>query len=51
MAKGKLVEGVDFYWIEVNGVKYRVFTEEYLLKRGFCCNNGCKHCPYSKDKK
>lgn len=43
-----LIEGKDFYWIEKHGVKYRVFTEHYLLKRGFCCNNGCKHCPYKK---
>ena len=25
---------------------YIVFTEKYLLKRGYCCKNGCKHCPY-----
>ena len=25
---------------------YVVFTEKYLLKRGFCCQNGCRHCPY-----
>ncbi|MBO3699233.1 DUF5522 domain-containing protein [Roseivirga sp. E12] len=23
-----------------------VFTELYLLKRGYCCQNGCRHCPY-----
>jgi hypothetical protein len=23
-----------------------VFTEEYHLQRGKCCNNKCKHCPY-----
>lgn len=23
-----------------------VFNEEYLLSRGYCCGNGCKHCPY-----
>lgn len=33
----------DYYWND-NG--YRVFTEQYLLKRGYCCNNNCKHCPY-----
>lgn len=21
-------------------------AREFLLSRGFCCNNGCKHCPY-----
>jgi len=23
-----------------------VHTEYYLLDRGFCCNQGCRHCPY-----
>jgi len=23
-----------------------VFTESFLLKRGFCCQSGCRHCPY-----
>jgi hypothetical protein len=23
-----------------------VFTAEYLLSRGYCCGNGCRHCPY-----
>jgi len=26
-------------------------SREFLLKRGFCCNNGCINCPYMKDKK
>ncbi len=25
---------------------YSVFTEEALLKKGKCCGNGCRHCPY-----
>lgn len=29
---------------------YIIFTEKYLLKRGYCCQNGCKHCPYGFDK-
>jgi hypothetical protein len=37
-----LTEGVDYY-IE-NGLY--VFTAEYLLKRGYCCQSGCRHCPY-----
>lgn len=28
-----------------------VFTEKYLLKRGYCCQTGCRHCPYGYDKK
>lgn len=23
-----------------------VFTAGYLWDRGFCCENGCRHCPY-----
>lgn len=23
-----------------------VFTEHFLLKRGFCCDKKCRHCPY-----
>ncbi len=23
-----------------------VFTAAYHLKRGFCCNSDCRHCPY-----
>jgi len=23
-----------------------VFTSVYLLKRGYCCGNGCLNCPY-----
>ena len=34
----------DFY---IEDGKY-VFTEEFHLKRGFCCNSGCRHCPYKK---
>jgi hypothetical protein len=35
----------DFYF-NVDGMM--VFTAKYHLKRGFCCGNGCKHCPYPK---
>ena len=44
----QFTEGVDFY-IE-NGLY--VFTEKYLRERGYCCQNGCRHCPYGfkKDK-
>lgn len=27
-----------------------VFTPEYLLQRGYCCGNGCRHCPYPESK-
>jgi hypothetical protein len=38
-----LIEGEDFYYNEQG---YMVLTAHYLLRRGFCCGNGCKHCPY-----
>jgi hypothetical protein len=25
---------------------FHVFTSAYLVHRGFCCNTGCRHCPY-----
>jgi len=37
------LEREDFYFNE-DGLM--VFTEKFLLKRGFCCESGCKHCPY-----
>jgi hypothetical protein len=40
----KLVEGVDYYF--ENGLM--VLTAHFLLKRGYCCGNGCRHCPYPK---
>ncbi len=42
-----LEEG-DYY---TNEQGFRVFTEQYHLKRGYCCKSGCKHCPYGYDKK
>jgi hypothetical protein len=28
---------------------YMVFTAAYHLKRGYCCESGCRHCPYRED--
>lgn len=38
------IEDGDYY---LNKQGLMVFTEKYHLKRGYCCQNGCKHCPYS----
>jgi len=35
----------DYYFNEQG---LMVFTEKYHLKRGYCCGNGCRHCPYPK---
>ncbi len=40
--KQKLIEGLDYYLEN----SYFVLTEHYLKARGFCCKNGCRHCPY-----
>jgi hypothetical protein len=34
------------YYLE-NG--FIVFTAAYHLKRGYCCNSGCRHCPYREN--
>ncbi len=39
----RLIEGEDFYY---NDEGFIVFTAAYHLKKGFCCGNGCRHCPY-----
>lgn len=38
----KLEEGKDYI---IEDGKF-VFTAEYLKKRGYCCNNNCRNCPY-----
>jgi hypothetical protein len=42
-----LEENVDYY---INSDGNFVFTEAYHLKRGYCCKNGCLHCPYGYGK-
>jgi len=38
----ELLEARDYY-LE-NGLF--VFTAAFLRKRGYCCESGCRHCPY-----
>ena len=26
-----------------------VFTAEFLAERGYCCDSGCRHCPFATD--
>ena len=42
-----LIEGDDFYYDEQGDF---VFTQKYHLEKGYCCGNGCKHCPYNFEK-
>lgn len=40
------LEPGDYYMSEEGFV---VFTKQYHLKRGYCCQSGCEHCPYGFD--
>ena len=37
-----LVENEDYYMERGR----MVFTARYHLRRGYCCEQGCRHCPY-----
>jgi len=39
----QLIENVHYY---INEGGYVVLTREYHLERGYCCGNGCLHCPF-----
>lgn len=41
-----LTEKIDFYFNEAG---LMVLTQQYHLERGYCCGNGCLHCPYDYD--
>ncbi|MCO5249014.1 MAG: cysteine-rich CWC family protein [Chitinophagales bacterium] len=40
--KGKYIEDVHYY---IDQGKW-VFTDLYHLQKGYCCQNGCRHCVY-----
>ena len=42
------LEPEDFY---LSDEGFKVFTEKYHLKRGYCCKNNCRHCPYGYNNK
>ena len=42
-----LIEGEDFYYNEAG---YVVLTEKFHLERGYCCGNGCRHCPFNYER-
>ena len=43
--KTSQLEKQDYYF---DNEGLMVFTRSYHLKRGFCCNSGCKNCPYPR---
>jgi hypothetical protein len=43
MKKPLFNDDEEFY---INDSGLFVFTADFLLKRGYCCGNGCLHCPF-----
>ena len=41
----ELIQDIDYY---IENGNY-VFTEWYHRKRGYCCGNACRHCPYDHE--
>lgn len=39
----QLIEDIDYY---INHHGLMVMMEKYHLDRGYCCGNGCRHCPF-----
>jgi hypothetical protein len=39
----ELLQGLDYYLEDGQFV----FTAAFLRKRGYCCESGCRHCPFS----
>lgn len=39
------IPGEPDYYLNEKGLM--TFTATYLLKRGYCCGSGCRHCPYN----
>jgi hypothetical protein len=37
--------GAPVYADPVSG--FSVFTADFLASRGYCCESGCRHCPYA----
>ena len=40
----QLVENEDYYLDQ----GLMVLTARYHLRRGYCCEQGCRHCPYNE---
>lgn len=42
-----VASGRDTYWDPITGMS--VFTSHFLARRGYCCESGCRHCPFEQD--
>jgi hypothetical protein len=41
---GAMMEDTSDWEIDANGLY--VATRSFLIRRGYCCGNQCRHCPY-----
>jgi len=41
------IEGEHYYYNEAGLI---VLTRKFHLERGYCCGNGCLHCPYDYER-
>jgi Family of unknown function (DUF5522) len=48
LARPLPVPGEGDSYLETNFV---VFTAQYHRRRGYCCGNDCRHCPYDADER
>lgn len=44
MSRKPLFDDDEMFYTNESGLF--VMTREYLLQRGYCCGNGCMHCPF-----
>ena len=42
----RLLEEGEPYARRFFGAMVSMFTELFLRERGYCCESGCRHCPY-----
>lgn len=42
----ELIENIHYYYNEKG---LMVLTKQYHEMRGYCCGNGCLHCPFDYD--
>ncbi|HRK27630.1 MAG TPA: DUF5522 domain-containing protein [Chitinophagales bacterium] len=43
MKQPELIKNIHYY---IDELGRWVFTAQYLTERGYCCQSGCRHCPY-----
>lgn len=43
-----LIQDIDYTVEMIAGEGKYVFSKWYLLRRGYCCDNNCRNCPYPK---